>query len=63
MPVRSELAFPPGQGGLTTTRLEVLLRGPDARAAPRGSRYRDGNYAGRIGWKEVVVRPSAGARV
>src|ERR1700710_2151506 len=25
VPVRNELAFPPGQGGLTTTRLEILF--------------------------------------
>ena len=28
VPVRHELAFPAGQGGLQTTRLEVLLSGP-----------------------------------
>jgi ABC-type nickel/cobalt efflux system permease component RcnA len=62
VPVREELAFPPGQGGLTTARLEVLFTGPklsgDARLA-----YRDGNYADRIGWKEIVVSPSAGAHL
>ena len=51
------LAFPPGAGGLHTTRLEVILRGP-----PIGGRanvdYRDTNYAGRIGWKEIVVGAS-----
>src|SRR5581483_701037 len=30
-PVRHELAFPPGQGGLDTTRLEILLAGPKLR--------------------------------
>ena len=62
IPLRSELAFPPGQGGLTTTRLEVLFEGPLlTRAATL--RYHDGNYPGRIGWKEVVVSPSAGAHL
>ncbi len=62
VPVRHELAFPPGQGGLRTTRLEVLLAGP---ALTRRSllSYRDGNYAGRIGWKEIVVRADHGARL
>jgi ABC-type nickel/cobalt efflux system permease component RcnA len=35
-------------------RLEVLLRGPRL-AEPTEIRYRDTNYADRIGWKEIVV--------
>ena len=34
---------------------------PPRRRAPFA--YRDGNFRGRIGWKEVVVRPAGGARV
>jgi nickel/cobalt exporter len=62
VPVAHRLAFPPGQGGLNTTRLEVLLAGPKLTGSGRLA-YRDENYADRIGWKEVVVSPSAGARV
>jgi ABC-type nickel/cobalt efflux system permease component RcnA len=62
VPVRRELAFPPGQGGLRTMRLELLLAGPEL-AGPARIAYRDANYAGRIGWKEIVVSPSAGAHV
>ena len=40
-------------------RLEVILRGP-AIAGPTRIRFRDTNYAGRIGWKEIVV--GAGTR-
>jgi ABC-type nickel/cobalt efflux system permease component RcnA len=56
------LAFPPGQAGLRTTRLEIVYRGPvlSGRSAVA---YRDGNFAGRIGWKEITARPAAGARV
>ena len=62
VPVRNELAFPPGQGGLNTTRLEILFSGP--RLGPRSRlSYSDGNYAGRLGWKEIVARPSAGAHL
>ena len=34
------------------------------RRSPRGGKlvYRDRNYAGRIGWKEIVVQPRPGAR-
>jgi nickel/cobalt exporter len=53
-PVAAALAHPRGAGGLRTTRLEVLLRGPRI-DGPTPFRYRDANYAGRIGWKEIVV--------
>ena len=62
--VRRVLAFPPGQAGLHTTRLEAvyasapLPSGTSARLV-----YRDRNYADRIGWKEIVLRAGAGARV
>jgi len=62
VPVRHELAFPPGQGGLSTTRLEILFTGPQLGKAATLD-YRDGNYAGRLGWKEIVARPSEGARL
>jgi ABC-type nickel/cobalt efflux system permease component RcnA len=53
-PVGHALAHPRGAGGLETTRLEVVLRGPRL-TRPMTVHYSDGNYAGRIGWKEVVV--------
>jgi ABC-type nickel/cobalt efflux system permease component RcnA len=61
-PVKHVLAFPPGQAGLRTTRLEVLLASPPL---AHGGRlvYHDRNYAGRIGWKEIVVKPGSGAAV
>jgi nickel/cobalt transporter (NicO) family protein len=54
VPVKRALAFPPGQGGLRTMRLEVLLRGPVVSASARLA-LRDTNYRGRIGWREIVV--------
>jgi len=48
------LAHPVGAGGLHTTRLEVLLRGP-AVDGSSSIEYRDTNYSDRIGWKEIVV--------
>jgi len=54
VPVETALAHPAGAGGLKTTRLETVLRGP--RLAGAGTvTYRDTNYANRIGWKEIVV--------
>ena len=54
VPVKQALAFPRGAGGLRTTRLEIVLRGPRLAAASRVS-YRDTNFAARIGWKEIVA--------
>jgi nickel/cobalt transporter (NicO) family protein len=54
VPGAHALAHPPGAGGLRTTRLEVVMRGPRL-GGPSLVAYRDTNYAGRIGWKEIVV--------
>jgi nickel/cobalt transporter (NicO) family protein len=61
-PIRRVLAFPPGQAGLRTTRLEVVFRGPELLTTSRIA-YRDANYPGRIGWKEITAQPKAGARL
>jgi nickel/cobalt transporter (NicO) family protein len=52
--VARALGFPRGVAGLHTMRLEVILRGP---AVDRSATVavHDTNYAGRIGWKEIVV--------
>jgi ABC-type nickel/cobalt efflux system permease component RcnA len=58
------IAFPDGAGGLKTTRLEIVLEaGPLPDGAPVRLDYRDGNFENRIGWKEIVISPSAGAEV
>ena len=62
VPVRHELAYPPGQGGLDTTRLEVLFAGPKLSGRPQ-LEYHDANYAGRLGWKEIVVRAGSGGSI
>jgi nickel/cobalt exporter len=62
VPIRHVLAFPPGQGGLHTTRLEVLLSGPVLHGRTSVV-YNDNNFSGRIGWKEIVVRGDAGAQL
>jgi ABC-type nickel/cobalt efflux system permease component RcnA len=53
-PVATALAHPRGAGGLHTTRLELLLRGPRLDRTAKLA-YDDTNYEGRIGWKEIVV--------
>jgi nickel/cobalt exporter len=58
-PLRHVLAFPPGQAGLRTTRLEAIFVSPPLVAGrPVRIAYRDANYPARIGWKEVVVAPA-----
>ncbi|HEY8678556.1 MAG TPA: sulfite exporter TauE/SafE family protein [Candidatus Dormibacteraeota bacterium] len=57
------LKYLPGQGGLQITRLEMVLTGPTVTAGRHAATYRDANYEGRIGWKEVVVRVDGGARL
>jgi nickel/cobalt exporter len=53
------IGFPPGQGGLKTTRVELRL------TASSGHRvqFRDDTFPGRVGWKAVVVAPAAGTDV
>jgi nickel/cobalt transporter (NicO) family protein len=53
-PVETSLMHPIGVGGLDTTRLEVVLRGP-ALTGPSEIGYVDGNYRDRIGWREIVI--------
>ena len=54
VPVETSLVQPEGAGGLKTTRLEVILRGPKL-AGGTPFTYGDTNYADRLGWKEIVV--------
>lgn len=52
-------ALRPGQGGLDVLRLEADFSGTLPAAEVRIS-YDDGNFEGRIGWKEVVAYARAG---
>ncbi|MCW3061181.1 MAG: putative nickel transporter [Capsulimonas sp.] len=59
--VDSKLAFRPGAGGLDTIRLVINLKSPTSLAAgAHAIAYKDGNYAERTGWKEIVA--AAGSR-
>ena len=55
------VAFPMGQGGLQTMRLQILLSAVAPARGRQSASYRDNNYQGRLGWKEVVVQPADGA--
>src|SRR4051812_29368690 len=50
----ARITFPPGQGGLKLTRVEL-----DLAAAVRASKrvaFADDTFLGRVGWKDVIVR-------
>jgi ABC-type nickel/cobalt efflux system permease component RcnA len=54
----SEVVFPPGAGGLPTIRLGVHIRAAVDQApvaTVHELRYRDTNFPGRAGWKEIIV--------
>ncbi len=57
------IAFPAGQGGLSTTRIELELfaQVPDAATNEQHAiAYRDDNFADRLGWHEIVIGAGAG---
>ena len=55
------ISFPPGQGGLRLTRVEVLLTAP-ARGA-HSVALQDTTFPGRVGWKAVEILPGRGTAV
>ncbi len=61
-PVRQRVQLRPGAGGLPTARYELVLAGPRLEETASLA-LRDETYAGRLGWKEVVVSAAAGAHI
>jgi ABC-type nickel/cobalt efflux system permease component RcnA len=59
---RSEAALRPGQGGLDVLRIEVDALGR-LQSAKATVEYRDGNFAGRSGWGEVIAYGTDGQGV
>jgi ABC-type nickel/cobalt efflux system permease component RcnA len=60
-PVEHEVTASEGAGGLETLRFDAVFA---ADAGPGSSiAFRDGAFDGRLGWREVVVRADAGARI
>jgi nickel/cobalt exporter len=55
----ARISFPPGQGGLETTRIEVRLTA----ATGRRVRLTDDTFPGRVGWKAIVVARGSGTDV
>jgi ABC-type nickel/cobalt efflux system permease component RcnA len=59
--ISESLRFLPGQGGLEVLRLEATY----GASAPESGRleYRDGNFADRLGWREIIAVGVQGRRV
>lgn len=59
-----ELTFLEGQGGLQTLRLTLSLDATPVFSDRAGTlQYRDGNYADRIGWREIVIQAGQGVEI
>jgi ABC-type nickel/cobalt efflux system permease component RcnA len=59
--VSQTVIFPPGAGGLPTMKIGVIYRGtyhPKSRDVHL--RYRDDNFPGHAGWKEIVITAADG---
>jgi ABC-type nickel/cobalt efflux system permease component RcnA len=58
-----EVLFPPGAGGLPTLKMAITYRavlGDGALVSLNELRYRDTNFAGRAGWKEIIATAGQG---
>jgi len=61
-----EIIFPPGAGGLPTMKIGILYRaklGENSASGLYSLGYRDDNFAGRAGWKEVIAVADPGMRI
>ena len=64
--VSRQAIFPPGAGGLPTMKMGfvyVATLPSELRDSAASLRYRDDNYPGRAGWKEIVAVNGSGAAV
>ncbi|MGH7798145.1 MAG: nickel/cobalt transporter [Candidatus Binatia bacterium] len=69
IPLRTEskeIIFPPGAGGLPTMKIGVLYKAKligDSKGGEHLLSYRDGNFPGRAGWKEIIAVAEPGTRI
>ena len=65
-PQSQEIIFPPGAGGLPTMKMGILYKAllpADSRAGQYLISYRDANFAGRAGWKEIIATSKPGVEI
>jgi nickel/cobalt transporter (NicO) family protein len=58
---RGRASFPPGSGGLKTSRFEFRLVA--AVDSPRAVRLQDSTFPDRVGWRAIVAKPGDGTAV
>jgi ABC-type nickel/cobalt efflux system permease component RcnA len=61
-----DIIFPPGAGGLPTMKVGFRYKAKligDSKAGDYLLNYRDGNFPGRAGWKEVIAVAGSGASI
>jgi ABC-type nickel/cobalt efflux system permease component RcnA len=69
IPLRAEsqeIIFPPGAGGLPTMKIGVLYKAKltgESKNHEYLLSYRDGNFTGRAGWKEIIAVAAPGAGI
>ena len=59
--LESRLIFRDGAAGLRTTRLELVFGAGRLQAGTHRLELRDTGFAGRLGWREIVLRADGGA--
>ena len=65
-PESQEIIFPPGAGGLPTMKIGILYKAllpAESNAGQYLINYRDGNFAGRAGWKEIIATAEPGVKI
>lgn len=65
LPESREIIFPPGAGGLPTMKIGILYKAKlgDAKSGEYVLSYRDGNFPGRAGWKEIIAFAGSSASI
>ena len=59
-----QIIFPPGAGGLPTMKIGVLFKAQlDAANGEQWIEYRDENFPGRAGWKEIIATADANVKL
>ena len=65
-PQSHEILFPPGAGGLPTMKIGILYKAllpAESNARQNLINYRDENFAGRAGWKEIIATSKPGVEI
>ena len=65
-PESQQIIFPPGAGGLPTMKIGILYKAllpANSHARQYLLGYRDANFPGRVGWKEIIATAGPGVKI